>query len=182
MVIILTIGCIDNNEKSNEDTISSVLLTITFDDYKVNYTLNDIEILETSSGAGGYIKTKLLPESVVISDIIEYKGVSLPTLLDKIPNIPDQYNISVVSDDGYNKTFSRNETLGYVDVYNENGDIISNESAVMILAYKENDLLYSEFDSENIIGPLRIALIGDDVITSSNLWLKMVVSIEILQL
>jgi hypothetical protein len=73
-----------------------------------------------------------------------------------------------------------NETLGYVDVYNETGDIISDETAVMILAYKEDGSYYSEIDPDNEIGPLRIAFVGDNIITSSSLWSKMVVSIKII--
>jgi hypothetical protein len=49
----------------------------------------------------------------------------------------------------------------------------------MILAYKEKDMYYSEIDPEGEIGPLRIAFVKDDVITASNIWSKMVVSIDI---
>ncbi len=183
MIIMLTVGCIENNVTTNgKEKEPSVLLTVIFDDYQSNFTLEDIETLDSYSGTGGYIKTKLLPDSVVISDILEYKGVRITTLLDKIPNLPDKYNISVISDDGWTATYTMNETLGYVDVYNETGDIISNETAVMILAYKEDSSYYSEIDPNNEIGPLRIAFVGEDVITSSNLWSKMVVSIEIIHL
>ena len=47
--------------------------------------------------------------------------------------------------------------------------IISNENVTMLLAYMENDLYYSEIDLEDPIGPLRIAFVGDNIITSSNL-------------
>jgi hypothetical protein len=181
MIISLTIGCVENNEKNNEEEEKpSVLLTIISNDYQANYTLDDIETMDSFLGTGRYIKTKLLPDSVQISDIIEYTGLRITTLLDEIPNLPDNYNISVISDDGWNTTFTMNETLGYIDVYNETGDIISNETAVMILAYKENSSYYSDIDPDNEIGPLRIAFVGEDVITSSSLWSKMVVSIEII--
>lgn len=183
MIISLTVGCIENNETDNgEEEEPTVLLTVIFDDYQVNYTLEDIETLDSYSGTGGYIKTKLLPDSIVISDILEYTGVRITTLLDEIPNLPDNYNVSVVSDDGWTATYTMNETLGYVDVYNETGDIIPDETAVMILGYKEDGSYYSEIDPENEIGPLRIAFVGEDVITSSSLWSKMVVSIEIISL
>ena len=183
MIIAVTVGCIENNEKPNgQEWEPSVLLTITFDDYQTNYTLENIETLESYSGTGGYIKTKLLPESVVISDIHEYTGVRITTLLDEIPNLPDNYDISVISKDGWTATYTMNETFGYVDVYNETGNITSTVTAVMILAYKEDGSYYSEIDPENEIGPLRIAFVGDNVITSSSLWSKMVVSIEIISL
>ena len=181
MIIALTVGCIENNEKTNgQEGEPSVLLTVTFGDYQANYTLEDIETLDSYSGTGRYIKTKLLPDSVVIGDIHEYTGVRITTLLDEIPNLPDNYNVSVISEDGWTTTYTMNETLGYVYVYNETGDIISTETAVMILAYKEDGSYYSEIDTDNEIGPLRVAFVGDTVITSSNLWSKMVVSIEII--
>jgi len=183
MVITLTVGCIEDNETPNgQNEEPSVLLTVIFDDYQANYTLEDIEALDSYSGTGGYIKTKLLPDSVVISDIIEYTGVRITTLLGEIPNLPDNYNVSVISDDGWTVAYTMNETLGYVDVYNETGDILSNETTVMILAYKEDDSYYSEIDPDNEIGPLRIAFVGDGAITSSSLWSKMVVTIEIISL
>ncbi len=183
MLVAVTIGCIENNEKPNgQEEEPSVLLIIMFDDFQANYTLEDIETLESYSGTGRNIKTKLLPDSVEISDIHEYTGVRITTLLEKIPNLPDNYNISVISEDGWTATYTMNETLGYVDVYDETGNIISTVAAVMIIAYKEDGSYYSEFDPENEIGPLRVAFVGDDVITSSSLWSKMVVSIEIISL
>jgi len=182
MILILTAGCFENNEGSNGDDPSSILLTIKYGDYKVNYTIEDIEMLQSYSGKGGYIKTKLLPDLIVISDIIEYTGVRVPTLLDEIPNLPDNYNINVISDDGWTATYTLNETLGFVDVYNETGDIIPNITAVMILAYKEDGKYYSEIDPDGETGPLRIVLVENNVITSSRLWSKMIVSIEIVSL
>lgn len=181
MIITLTVGCIENNEKTNgQEEEPSIFLTVTFGDYQANYTLEDIETLDSYSGTGHYIKTKLLPDSVVISNIHEYTGVRITILLDEIPNLPDNYNVSVISEDGWTITYTMNETLGYVDVYNEAGNIISTETAVMILAYKEDGSYYSEIDTDNEIGPLRVAFVGDTIITSSNLWSKMVVSIEII--
>jgi len=180
--ITLTIGCIEDEDKTNGQETSSFLLTVKFNDYQVNYTLNDIESLDQYNGTGGYIKTKLLPESVEISDIYEFTGVRIKTLLDQIPNIPDKYNLNVVSEDEWTVTYTVKNTIGFVDVYNETGDIVSNKTADMIIAYKEDGEYYSEIDPGNEIGPLRIAFVGDDVITSSDLWSKMVVSIEIIAL
>jgi len=182
MIISLTVGCVEEDKKTNGDEEPSVLLTVTFGDYQKNYTLEDIEELDSYTGTGGYIKTKLLPDSVVISDIIEYTGVRITKLIEEIPNIPDNYNVSVISADEWTANYTKNETLGFVDVYNETGEIIQNETAVMILAYKEDGSYYSEIDPENETGPLRVAFVDDNAITSSQLWSKMVVSIEIILL
>jgi hypothetical protein len=181
--VFLTIGCVEDTNESNDDEINSGLLTIRYGDYRQYYSLEELIDLENYSGTGRSIKTKLLPDSIVLTKINEYNGVSIPTLLNEIPNLPDNYNVDVISEDGWSITFSKDETLGYVEVYNESGEIIiSDDSIVMLLAYMENGLFYSELDPENIVGPLRTAFVGDDVITSSNLWSRKVVFIEVIPL
>ena len=182
VIIAITVGCIEDNGQNNVEKKPSVLLNVIFDDYRANYTLEDIETFDSYTGNGGYIKTKVLPDSVIISDINEYTGVQITTLLEEIPNLPDNYNVSIESDDGRIVEYTINEILGNVDVYNETGIILSNETAVMIIAYKENGSYYSEVDHENEIGPLRIAFVGDNAITSSDLWSKMVVTVEIISI
>ena len=177
IIISLTVGCVEEDKKTNGDEEPSVLLTVTFGDYQTNYTLEEIEALDSYTGTGGYIKS-----NSVISDINEYTGVRITTLLEEIPNITDNYNVSVISSDGWTANYTKNETLGFVDVYNETGEIIQNKTAVMILAYKEDGLYYSEIDPENETGPLRVAFVDDNAITSSKLWSKMVVTIKIIPL
>ena len=177
IVFSFTIGCIENNQ----DDKSSVILNIISDDYSANYTLKDLEMMESYSGTGGYIKTGMLPD-IVLSDIVEYTGVRITTLLDKVPNLPENYNVSIISSDGYPAVYTKNETLGYVDVYNDEGEKLQLKTAIMIIAYMKNSSYYSEIDPENEEGPLRIAFVGDEVITSSSLWSKMIVTIEIITL
>ena len=76
-----------------------ILLNLKYDDYQKNYTLKNIENLESYTETGRYIKTKILPDSIVISDIIEYTGIRISTLLEEIPNLPENYNIIVFSKD-----------------------------------------------------------------------------------
>jgi hypothetical protein len=180
LIILQTIGCIENDENAKEENETSHLLTVTFGSYQLNYTLEDLENFESYSGTGGYIKTKMLPDSVVISDILEYEGVRMTTLLEVIPDIPDDYNVIVFSSDEWTLTYSKNETLGDVDIYDKTRNILSDDTAVMIIAYMEEGSYYSEIDPENEIGPLRIAYVGENAITSSSLWSKMVVSIDII--
>jgi len=76
-----------------------------------------------------------------------------------------------------------NESMGEVEVYNENGNITEDETAEMIVAYKENGEYYSEIEPDNEVGPLRIAFVGEDTpITSSSLWAKMITTIDIIYL
>lgn len=176
LIISLSIGCIEDDEKTNgQNEGPADILNLIFGDYQVNYSLEEIEMLDSYSGTGSYINS-----IGIISEILEYTGVKINTLLDEIPNVPENFSISVVSYDGWTVNFTKNQTLGHVDVYNETGVIVSNETVVMILAFKENRSYYSEIDPDSEIGPLRIAFVGDNVITSSKLWSKMVVTIEII--
>jgi hypothetical protein len=171
-LLLLTLGCVENIEDEE-------ILTVIYEDYSINYNLNDLESMDSYTGTGGYIKSKLLPDSVVIENSNSYTGVKIITLLDDIPNMPKNYNLSIISSDGWMINFTKNEVMGYVDIYNEMGNIISNQTTVMIIAYKENGEYYTAIDEDNEIGPLRIAFVGNDVITSSNLWSRKVVSIHI---
>lgn len=174
LIIIATVGCVDNNEENE------VILTIIFGDYSVEYSLQDLESIDSYTGTGRYIKTKLLPDSIVISDSVSYIGLRMSKILEVIPNLPNSYNISVISSDEWEVTYTMDDINGNVDIYNEEGNILTNETAVMILAYKEDGKYYSEIDPDDETGPLRVAFVNDDVITSSNLWSKMVVKIEVI--
>ncbi|KYK21755.1 hypothetical protein AYK24_03085 [Thermoplasmatales archaeon SG8-52-4] len=176
LIISLSVGCVEDDKKTNgENEIPSNILTVKFGEYQVNFTLDEIEMLESYSGTGGYKKS-----TGNISDILEYMGVKITTLLYEIPNLSQNYNISVISNDGWTVNFTKNQTMGYVEVYNETGVILENETAVMILAYKQEGSYYSEIDPNSETGPLRIAFVDNGVITSSKLWSRMVVSIEII--
>jgi hypothetical protein len=176
ILIISTIGCIENNEKDE------IILTVNFNNYNAEYSLEDLESIESYTGSGRFIKTKLLPESIVLSDIVTYTGIRMYKILENIPNLPDNYNISVVSSDDWVSTYSMKDIDGIVDVYDEEGNILVNKTAVMILAFKENGDYYSEIDPDSETGPLRIAFVDENVITSSNLWSKMVISIDVISI
>jgi len=181
MIFSLTTGCLENEKESDGIEEPSIILTVFYDDYQANYSLENLEALDSYTGTGAYIKDKFLPDDVITDDVREYTGVRVTTLLEEISDLPENYTVSIVCDDGYTKNFTMNQTLGYMDVYNETGTLMSNETAVMIVAYKENGSYYSEIDPENEIGPLITAHVGNNTIyTSSGFWLEMVVSIEVL--
>ena len=174
-MIISFIGCIDDNKENK-------ILTLKFIDYNAEYSLNDLKSIESFEGTGRFIKTKLLPESVIISESVFYTGVRLFKIFENIPNLPNNFNVNIKSSDNWTVSYTKDEIYGDVIIYDENGNILDNSNAVMILAYMENGKYYSEIDPNNEIGPLRIAFVEDNIITASNLWLKMVESVEIISL
>ena len=175
----------DTNSKADENqdntTVNDdIIFSLSYNNSKVNYTLDDLEAIKSFTGQGRYIKTKLLPDSIVIEESQNFTGVPIRFIMDVFEDIPESFNITVVSSDGWTSDFTYDQINGNVDIYNETADIIENETAQMILAYKVDGQYYSEVDPEGETGPLRIAFVGsNNPITSSNLWAKLVVSIEI---
>lgn len=170
-----------SNQINTSETLGSnetVLLTVFFGDEQKNYTLSDLEKIEEYEGTGSYIKTKLLPDTVVIEGPYNFTGVKMSTLLDDFNDLPENYNITVTASDGWSKKFTKDNVTGVIDVYNDSGVVVGNSGATMVLAYKEN----GEYLTNDTGGPLRIVFVGDNVVTASNLWVKMVTSIEIVEI
>ncbi len=170
----------DNSGNEETDT-NDIILTVFYQEMNYNYTLSDLETLPSSSGTGRYIKTKLLPDQVVLGDSYQYTGIPIPTLLDDIGIDDESYYVNITASDGWTNTFTKNETQGFVDIYNESGNVTRQGTVTMILAYKENGQYYTEIDPNEEIGPLRVAFVSEHTpITSSNLWVKMVTEIDVI--
>jgi hypothetical protein len=162
----------ESDETSDENTEDEILLTIIDKGVNYTYTLSDLEEMESVSGQGRKISS--IGE---ISGPYNYTGVSIKSLLKDVNSSNDLYQFSTIANDGYSKDFIVNESNIEVEVYDETGNISANESATMIIAYKEGDQYYTDPD------PLRIAFIGDEIpITSSSFWIKYVTTIEIIYL
>lgn len=195
IVIVIAIGVLvytnlpNSNQTSNNpsdtettdgDENEETLLTIIHEETNYTYTLSDLENMETYTASGRYIKTKLLPDTVVLGDIYNYTGVTIKKLLEDVNVSSNNYQLNISASDGWLTTYSINHIMGEVDVYNESGTITENGSATMIIAYREDGNYYSTIDPDNEIGPLRIAFVGEDTpITPSNLWAKMITTIEV---
>jgi len=170
----------EDQNNNPDSTDGEILLTIINEGMNYTYTLSDLENLQAYTGPGRYIKTKLLPDSVVLGTIYNYTGITIETLLEEVNISSAQYQLNITASDDWVTTYSMNETQGNADVYDETGSIVENETATMIIAYKEEGQYYSEIDPENEIGPLRIAFVGENTpITSSSVWAKMITTIEV---
>jgi len=184
-IAILYVNLPDTNNKDNEkeskNSSAKIIFTAINGDEVLSYTLEDLEKLEAYSGSGKQIKAKPLEESgeVIIKGPFDLIGVKFTTILGQFENLPDNFNITVTASDGWPSSFTKDQAYGIVEAYNETGIVISKTGAAMILAYKEDGEYIPEGEDE--AGPLRIGFVGDDVITLSNLWSKMVESIEIVE-
>jgi len=167
-----------NDNSDDVITDDTIFLTVTYADVEKEYTLNDLEGFNSVTGSGSYIKTKLLPDSVVIKGPFTYTGVDIISVLNDFNDLPSSYNVTVIASDGWETEYTQNDVKGNVNNYNETGNITGNNNIQMIIAYKEDD----EYITDEEVGPLRIAFIGENTITESNLWSKMVTSITITEL
>jgi len=166
----------DNDSSPDHD---DAILTIMYNGTNWNVSLSNLELMQTTTGSGSYIKTKLLPD-IVLTGPFNYTGIEINSLIDQLPDPPALYTITLTALDDYARNYSMNETMGTVDIYDENGSILANETAIMIIAYQEEGTVYVDDPSYDDIGPFRVAFIGEDSpITSSGLWIKRVTSIEI---
>lgn len=167
----------------NQMNYTKIILTIKFNDSQLQYNLKDLENLSSTTSTGRYIKYKALKQGNVIFEPEltespwEFTGIDVITLINQFENITEKYNITVTASDNYFINYTKDNATGIIDVYNQTGNVIGNSGATMILAYKQN----GEYITDEEEGPLRIAFIGEDVITTSNLWLKMVETIEIIE-
>ncbi|MDG6228537.1 MAG: hypothetical protein QCH96_01065 [Candidatus Thermoplasmatota archaeon] len=174
-------GTIDSTDQMDEIK-KNMTCSLVFGDQVILYDLLTLETFEQYTGSGQYIKTKLLPDTVSLSEVINFTGIDIQTLLGSLNGLPTNYSIKVTASDDFATEYTIDDMAGNVDIYNENGTIIENASAVvMILAYMEEESYYFEIDPEEDIGPFRIAFVEENTpITSSSLWTKNVISIEIL--
>lgn len=165
----------ETNDKTTNGEVNTVL-TLTFGNEIKNYTLQDLEIFETFTGKGTYIRVGWLPE-VKLEGPFNFTGIKFSTILEEIDNLPNNYSISVYSSDNKTTEYNQSTINGQVSIYNESGDISEYGGVTMILAYKKD----GEYLTDPEEGPFRIAFINDGKITASNLWARMVYSIEIIE-
>jgi hypothetical protein len=156
----------NNNEEKKEE---EVLLTITYYDQELTYTLKQLEALTSYDGLGGKINKKS-----TITGPYNYTGVEISTFLNELDNPPDRYYITTTSSDFYRQEFTYEQISGNVTLYNETRYETGQGNLKMIISYKQE----GEYLTDPEGGPLMVAFI-EDYYTDSNLWTRMLVSLEI---
>jgi hypothetical protein len=166
--IVLVILCIvfSNITIAQQNSANDTVLTLTYGDEHIDYTLDDLLAFDSITGNGGRLKSN----GVVIPPW-EYTGVLITTLAQEFPDMSSQYSVVAIADDGYTVSYTYDEILGEVMVYDNEGNEIGEGGVSMIIATMENG--ETGYD-----GSLRIAFINqDEPITFSALWAKYVVEL-----
>ena len=172
----------DINENIDEETVEKpiVNLSIIYDDQSITYSFDEIESMQSETGTSRYLKASPFfkdGQIIIKPDINEsanqYTGVKITKLIENIEKLPDNYNVTISAPDGFDTTLSKEQVEGNMTVYNETG-VESYADVIPILAYKQGSDYLDEED-----GVLMVAIIGEEPITLSNIWVSNVVKIEI---
>ena len=157
------------------------VLTILYGDKQTNYTLEELESMETITGYGGYRTSYPM-----IKGQGTYTGVSVTKLVELTAGNITNYSLFVISNekgDIQNQTYNYTTIQGNINIYNSTNASddtpIEIGGVTMIVCY-EKDGKYLEEESD---GKIKIAFVNEDEekITASGLWWKFVVSLEIIE-
>lgn len=170
VVVLIYVNLPQQEKVPSSPLTSEVLFNFIYGEQQTNYTLEDLQTMDTYTGFGGY-KTRY-PS---IKGPYEYTGVNVTTLSGEFNNLPTNYTLRVTASDGWVTNYTIDEIQGDVTIYNASGNKTGVGGVTMLLAFAEaGDYNFSD-------GPLRIAYVNDDEpYTDSFLWSKYVVTIEIM--
>jgi len=145
-------------------------LTIAIGGTTVGYTMTEILALSSTTGEGGYKN-----RHGTLTGPNNYTGVAIYNLLRWVSNLPESYEISVLTSDGIVPLINQSVVEGTLIGYNSTTGIsVGQVNCTMILAYDIN----GEGLGED--GPLRFAFLNvDEYFTTSTLWIKSVVKITV---
>ena len=134
-----------------------------------------MEQLKQLASTQGYAGTK--NKGGTITAPVQYKGIALGDLIAAAGGIKDTQSVKVIASDGYTKTFSYEQINGSGFTFYDLEGNTASLSAIpkLLLAYEMNNQALEEG-----VGPLElIILTGEDHLTDSFNFAKMVASIEI---
>ncbi len=147
------------------------ILTVKNEDTILGFTMTELMNMPSVTGMGGYKRS-----SGTIVGPFSYTGVPIEYLLNQTENLPVEYTIEVVSDDGYTTYYNNTQVRdGIFEAYATDGAPIGPQEFTLILAYFEggNPLLEG--------GPLRVATISSDsYLSDGHFWAKLVVNITLI--
>ncbi len=173
IVSLMTVAVCGCTSKPQNEQQKETLLTITFGDDSYNYSMDDLLILQSSSGQGSFINSK-----GKITGPNNFTGVAITAILnDAIPDLPSNYTIQAIASDNYTVNYTMDELNGHITVFNRTGQENGTGNLTMIIAYLQN----GEYLNKTTNGPLRIAFIDTEPsITRAGLWLNSVVKIKVI--
>jgi DMSO/TMAO reductase YedYZ molybdopterin-dependent catalytic subunit len=112
----------------------------------------------------------------IVNGPFDIKGVSILDLCDLVGGVNSSEFVRVSAVDQYSMVFSYNQLHGDFITYDTDLHEIENNDLVIVLMYE----LEGKPLTEDLGSPLRIAIIGDNVLTEGHYWVKWIDKVEIL--
>jgi DMSO/TMAO reductase YedYZ molybdopterin-dependent catalytic subunit len=162
------IGCGGNNGSAYDDI--DWQLTI-IGDKTVVLNMSDIAAMPSFSGRSGFFTTV-----GIVNGPFNVKGVKLLDLCDLVGGVNSSEFVRVSAIDEYSMVFSYNQLHGEFITYNTSLHEVDNDGLTVAIIYEQDGVPLIEDCGR----PLRIALIGNNVLTEGMYWVKWINKIEIL--
>jgi len=173
-------GEFSDDTSDNDTEKPNTTLVVNYNNTEYEYNFEELENLQSTTGTARTLKSRpfFKSNSIIIEPPMnetadQYTGVEISKIIENVQNLPETYNVTLYAPDDYNTTFNNSELEGNIITYNETGNETQVEVSV-ILAYKQNGEYLPEDD-----GSLMVAIVGEEPISLSNIWVKSVVSIDI---
>lgn len=172
-------GTSNTTTSGTSNNQAGTILTVTFGSTTNTYTMANMQALLNALGYGG-AKT----QSGTITGPYLYQGPALTTIIDKIEpdGITPGQSVKATGSDGYSVTFTYDQiTNGSFITYDPKGNVTTppaSSATVPVIAvnyWANGNILASG------IGPLELGIVyGQQLLTDSSYWVKMVNKIEII--
>jgi DMSO/TMAO reductase YedYZ molybdopterin-dependent catalytic subunit len=157
---------------SAEDAYKDINCQLTLiGDHQVVLNMSDILAMPSYSGTSGFFTSV-----GIVNGPFDIKGVSLLDLCDLVGGVNSSEFVRISAVDNYSMVFSYDQMHGEFITYNTSLHEVENDGLVLVLMYE----LDGEPLTEDLGSPLRIAIIGDNVLTEGMYWVKWINKIEIL--
>jgi hypothetical protein len=163
-----------NGETSdNGEAPGETVLTVYVAGSSWNYSMTDLLGLEAYTGENTRINT-----IGKISGPYSYTGVPMPTLLETVEPLPENYTLQVIANDNNTLNFTMSEVNGHVPIYDSEGNETGVGNLTMLIAYEEGDVMLNQSTG----GPLRIVFVDQEgSLTKSSNSLKYLIEIRIIE-
>ncbi len=169
-IISVLSGCVEQPPVESEPGI----MVIGLNNEVKKFTHTQIMQVPSVSGEGAFLKT-----TGTIVGPFTYNGANFTALLESVTNITEDFSIEAIATDGYKFTYTKDQVLGKVPLYNDEGAAIGYggpDNVTLTLIYEEG----GQAITEETGGPYRLAYIGPNApITDGHFWTKFVGTIAI---
>jgi DMSO/TMAO reductase YedYZ molybdopterin-dependent catalytic subunit len=167
-VAVTTMACGTSAENAYKDIDWQLTLV---GDEEIVLDFDEILAMSSYSGRSGFFTSV-----GIVNGPFDIKGVPLLDLCDLVGGVGPSEYVRVSAVDNYSMVFSYNQLHGEFITYNTSLHEVENDGLILVLMYEMDGAPLTE----DVGRPLRIAIIGDNVLTEGMYWVKWINKVEIL--